>query len=123
MFTSPALLTMLAQGGYFEFDSSFADNPIPSNSSSREEVNCMPTTELMDGTSIVTLFADAIKGSLLSSDSQVQISALDLIFHSLSVEATSAKHIQILVEESLADYVFEVLRMSGNFVTIVVSLN
>lgn len=121
MFTSPALLTMLAQGGYFEFDSSFADNQ--SNNSSRDEVNCMPTTELMDGTSLVTLFADAIKGSLLSSDSQVQISALDLIFHSLSVEATSPKHIQILVEESLADYVFEVLRMSGKFVTIVVSLN
>ncbi|KAJ8648829.1 hypothetical protein MRB53_001852 [Persea americana] len=116
-----ALLTMLAQGGYFEFDSSFADNPIPSNSSSREEVNCMPTTELMDGTSIVTLFADAIKGSLLSSDSQVQISALDLIFHSLSVEATSAKHIQILVEESLADYVFEVLRMSENRDPLIVS--
>lgn len=121
MFTFPALLTMLAQGGYFEFDSAFADNP--SNSSSRDEVNCMQTTEVMDGTSLVTLFADAIKGSLLSSDSQVQISALDLIFHSLSVEATSAKHIQILVEESLADFVFEVLRMSGNFVTIVVSLN
>lgn len=121
MFTSSALLTMLARGGYFEFDSSFTDDP--GNSNSRKEENCMPTEELMAHTSLVTLFADAIKGSLLSSDSQVQISTLDLIFHSLSMESTSAKHIQILVEESLADYVFEVLRLSGNFAIIVACLN
>lgn len=65
------------------------------------------------GSSLVTLFAEAIKGPLLSSDSQVQISTLDLLFHYLSSAGTSGEHIKVLVEENIADYVFELLRLSG----------
>ena len=63
---------------------------------------------------LINLFADAIKGPLLSSDTQVQISTLDLIFHFLSSSVYCAKQIQVLVQESIADYVFEILRHSGN---------
>ncbi|KAI4317408.1 hypothetical protein L6164_025277 [Bauhinia variegata] len=63
--------------------------------------------------SLVTLIAEAIKGPLLSSDSQVQISTLDLLYHYLSSAGTSDKQIQILLEENIADYVFEILRLSG----------
>lgn len=66
-----------------------------------------------EGSSLSTLFAEAIKGPLLSSDSQVQISTLDLLFHYLSSVGTSGEHIQVLVEENIADYVFEILRLSG----------
>ncbi|KAK9725833.1 hypothetical protein RND81_05G172800 [Saponaria officinalis] len=58
------------------------------------------------------LFAEAIKSPLLSPDDQVQISALDLIFQCLSHGDCSLKQIQILVEENVADYVFEILRLS-----------
>ncbi|KAJ0074520.1 hypothetical protein Patl1_37587 [Pistacia atlantica] len=40
--------------------------------------------------SLNVLFAEAIKGPLLSSDSQVQINTLDLIFHFLSLEGARA---------------------------------
>jgi hypothetical protein len=66
-----------------------------------------------DGPPLHTIFAEAIKGPLLSSDSQVQLSTLDLLFHYLSCERASGKHIQVLVEENIADYVFEILRLSG----------
>ncbi|XP_054805363.1 protein PUTATIVE RECOMBINATION INITIATION DEFECT 1 [Prosopis cineraria] len=64
------------------------------------------------GSSLCALFAEAIKGPLLSSNSQVQINTLDLLFHYLASMGTSGEHIQILVEENIADYVFEVLRLS-----------
>ncbi|XP_058103198.1 protein PUTATIVE RECOMBINATION INITIATION DEFECT 1 isoform X2 [Magnolia sinica] len=114
-----ALLTVLAQRGYLEFEKSLAN--VQSSCNSREAGNFIQTTQLATGTSLISLFADAIKGPLLSSDTQVQISALDLIFHLLSLEVTSVKQIQILVEESITDYVFEVLRLSGNKDPLVVS--
>lgn len=61
------------------------------------------------------LFAEAIKGPLLSTDSEVQIKTLDLIFHFVSQESIPSKQIQILVEENVADYIFEILRLSGNY--------
>lgn len=60
------------------------------------------------------LFAEAIKGPLLSTDSEVQIKTLDLIFHYISQESTPSKQIQVMVEENVADYIFEILRLSGN---------
>ncbi|KAF8402166.1 hypothetical protein HHK36_013118 [Tetracentron sinense] len=104
-----ALLTVLAQRGDFR-------NSIGNDQGSRnagEADNFMQAAELgIDGTPLIILFAEAIKGPLLSSDSQVQIGTVDLISHCLSWEP-SAKHIQVLVEESIADYVFEILRFSG----------
>ncbi|XP_040996835.1 protein PUTATIVE RECOMBINATION INITIATION DEFECT 1 isoform X3 [Juglans microcarpa x Juglans regia] len=65
-----------------------------------------------DGPRLNISFAEAIKGPLLSSDSQVQLSTLDLLFHYMSCDGASGKQIQVLVEENVADYVFEVLRLS-----------
>ena len=64
--------------------------------------------------SLTRLFAEAIKSPLLSPDSQVQSSTLDFIIHCLSCGACSLKQIQLLVEENLADYIFEILRLSGD---------
>ncbi|KAL5997209.1 hypothetical protein ACLOJK_008139 [Asimina triloba] len=106
---STALLTVLAQRGCFQFE----------NSSANAE-NFIQSTQLAGGASLIGSFAEAIKGPLLSSDMQVQIGALDLIFHTSSSDIT-CKHIQRLIEENVADYVFEVLRLSGNKDRLVVS--
>ncbi|TYK01656.1 protein PRD1 isoform X1 [Cucumis melo var. makuwa] len=58
------------------------------------------------------LFADAIKGPLLSSDIELQLSTLELIIRYLSSEGTSITPIQLLVEENIVDYIFEILRFS-----------
>lgn len=77
------------------------------------EVNLKETEDGLKGSSLVNLFAEAIKGPLLSSDSKVQIATLDLLFHYLSSVGTSDNHIRVLVEENIADYLFEILRLSG----------
>ncbi|XP_028759746.1 protein PRD1 [Neltuma alba] len=74
--------------------------------------NSLETENGSKRSSLCALFAEAIKGPLLSSNSQVQINTLDLLFHYLSSVATSGEHIQVLVEENIADYVFEILRLS-----------
>ena len=66
-----------------------------------------------DGPRLNIIFAEAIKGPLLSSDRQVQQSTLYLLFHYLSCEGASRQQTQVLVEENIADYVFEILRLSG----------
>ncbi|KAI4370429.1 hypothetical protein MLD38_018783 [Melastoma candidum] len=72
---------------------------------------CDETSEdLDDDTPLCSLFCEAIKGPLLSSNNDVQISALDLLFHYLSYPG---RKVQLLVEENLADYTFEILRLSG----------
>lgn len=76
-------------------------------------VNSKEIEDRTEGSSLVNLFAEAIKGPLLSSDSQVQIGTLDFLFHYLSSEGTSGSQIRVLVEENIADYVFEILRLSG----------
>ncbi|XWS09251.1 hypothetical protein CRYUN_Cryun40dG0070000 [Craigia yunnanensis] len=104
-----AFLTLLAQIGLF---GNGHGNEI-SSVSSEEADNFMQTTEdVLDEPTLSVLFAEAIKGPLLSSDSQVQVSTLDLIFHYLSCGDASSKQIQILVEENIVDYVFEILRLS-----------
>ncbi|KAH7521537.1 hypothetical protein FEM48_Zijuj07G0044100 [Ziziphus jujuba var. spinosa] len=95
-----ALLTVLAQRGFF-------GNSYSTDSSSMD--SCEDET---NRTPLNNLFAEAIKGPLLSTDSQVQISTVDLLFHYMSCECASGKEIQILVEENIADYVFEILRLS-----------
>ncbi|KAK9138510.1 hypothetical protein Sjap_009104 [Stephania japonica] len=103
-----ALLTVLAQSEHFK--SSFAD----SRTSRKREADNFKQAELpTDGTSMILLFAEAIKGPLLSSDNQVQIGTLELILHCLSWEGTGTKHIELLIEQNIADYVIEVLRFSG----------
>ncbi|KAF5950529.1 hypothetical protein HYC85_012522 [Camellia sinensis] len=105
-----ALLTVLAQRGFFE-------NACASGTSCRnscEADNFMQKTEhVIDGPPLNVLFAEAVKAPLLSSDSEVQVSTLDLIFLYLSWEGGSGNEIRILVEENIADYVFEILRLSG----------
>lgn len=68
-----------------------------------------------NGSSMSRLFAEAIKSPLLSPDIQVQTSTLDLIVNCLTCGDCSLKQIQVLVEENLADYIFEILRLSGNY--------
>ncbi|KAJ0074498.1 hypothetical protein Patl1_37531 [Pistacia atlantica] len=72
--------------------------------------NSMKITEDGEGRpSLNVLFVEAIKSPLLSSNSQVQFNTLDLIFHFLSSEGALDKLIQVLVEENIADDVFEIL--------------
>ncbi|KAK6944558.1 hypothetical protein RJ641_025660 [Dillenia turbinata] len=59
-----------------------------------------------------SLFAEAIKGPLLSSDNQVQISTLNFILLLLSRDVNPVSLAQVLVQENIADYVFEILRLS-----------
>lgn len=71
------------------------------------------TEDMVNGPSLEILFAEAVKGPMLSSDSQVQIAALDLICRYLLSENISLKECQALIEENIADYTFEILRLSG----------
>lgn len=110
LFTFEALLTILVKQGLF---SNVYANDISSMSSNEEDNFMQSTEDEALGPSMNLLFAEAIKGPLLSTDSQVQISTLDLLFHYLSRESASIKQIKVLVEENVADYVFEILRLSG----------
>ncbi|GLT71030.1 hypothetical protein SLA2020_430750 [Shorea laevis] len=103
-----ALLTVLSQRGFF----ANVDANDTSSMNSYEADNFIAAEDGKDGPPLHTIFAEAIKGPLLSSDSQVQLSTLDLLFHYLSCEGAPRKHIQVLVEENIADYVFEILRLS-----------
>ncbi|KAH7683029.1 Armadillo-like helical-containing protein [Dioscorea alata] len=112
-----ALLTVLAQKGLFE-DSCRSDLI---HMSFQESDSLTETEKEMLHIPLVNLFADAIKNPLLSSDAQVQISTLDLVFHCLSSNLNSFGQIQTLIEENIADYVFEALRLSGNKDPLVIS--
>ncbi|KAJ0988933.1 hypothetical protein J5N97_007289 [Dioscorea zingiberensis] len=112
-----ALLTVFAQKGLFE-DSGRTDLIC---TQSQEADNLTKTDEEMPHIPLVNLFADAIKSPLLSSDTQVQISTLDLVFHALSSNLSCIEQIQILIEENITDYVFEILRLSGNKDPLVIS--
>ncbi|KAJ6956321.1 protein putative RECOMBINATION INITIATION DEFECT 1 [Populus alba x Populus x berolinensis] len=96
-FNCLALLTLLARQGCFE---SAYTNGISSSKSWDEEADHL----------INVLFAESVKGPLLSSDTQIQISTLHLIFHYLC--CVSPEQIQLLVDENIADYVFEIIRLS-----------
>ncbi|CAH8314385.1 unnamed protein product [Eruca vesicaria subsp. sativa] len=106
------LLTILAQQGLI------ADSRTsPVSSMSLDEVDDDPMLTAETATATATpcldiLFAEAIKGPLLSTDSEVQIKTVDLIFHYVSQESIPSKPIQVLVEENVADYIFEILRLS-----------
>ncbi|CAA6667927.1 unnamed protein product [Spirodela intermedia] len=104
MFAS-ALLTVLIRRGYFK------DGSGGITFGRRDKLE---QSELVSDTALVNLFADAIKAPLLSSDTRVQIGTLDLVFHSVSMELYGPAEIGILIEENIADYVFEILRLSGN---------
>ncbi|XP_057958708.1 protein PUTATIVE RECOMBINATION INITIATION DEFECT 1 [Malania oleifera] len=103
-----ALLTVLVQKGLFR---NALVNKANDMDSYKDE-NFMQATEDKIQKASLNMFIEAIKGSLLSSDSKVQIGTLDLIFYYLSLESTLEEQSQILVEENIADYVFEVLRLS-----------
>ncbi|GLJ47067.1 hypothetical protein SUGI_0993670 [Cryptomeria japonica] len=76
---------------------------------------------LIDG-SFIRMFAEAVKGPLLSSDVQVQISALELIhYYTFQIEGVdTTKQLSILVEEGTSDYIFETLRVSENKESLVI---
>ncbi|XP_024005243.1 protein PRD1 isoform X2 [Eutrema salsugineum] len=101
-----ALLTILAQQGLL---ANSYTSPVSSMSLDEVDDDPMHTAE----TCLNVLFAEAIKGPLLSTDSEVQIRTLDLIFHYVSQESISSKQIQVLVEENVADYIFEIMRLSA----------
>ncbi|KAB1213495.1 Protein PRD1 [Morella rubra] len=104
-----ALLTVLSQRGFF----ANVDSKDASSMNSYDSDNFIQAAEDgKDGLPLNIIFAEAIKGPLLSSDSQVRQSSLDLLFHYMSCQGASGKPIQFLVEENIADYVFEILRLS-----------
>lgn len=100
---------MLAQRGFFE--SAYGTDI--SSGDPYEDDNFMETNQLSDTSMMTRLFAEAIKAPLLSSDNQVQTATLHLTFLYLSREDSSGKEVHVLVEENIADYVFEILRLSG----------
>ncbi|GER27846.1 protein PRD1 [Striga asiatica] len=106
-----ALLMVLAQRGFIQRGCS---NYV-GYTDSVEGDNFMQITERMiDEPPLEVLFAEAVKGPLLSSDSQVQTATLDLIFRYLSSEDISEKECQVFIDENIADYIFEILRLSGS---------
>ncbi|CAM8987913.1 unnamed protein product [Rhodiola kirilowii] len=108
-----ALLAVFARRGAFE--DSFASETSRLNFHVPDSL-----VQTVEGTQhLYSLFAEAVKGPLLSSDSQVQIRTLELIYLHLSRKGNSTRHVQELVEESIADYVFEVLRLSEKNDTII----
>lgn len=100
---------MLAQRGFFEC----AYGTDISSGDPYEDDNFMETNQLSDSSMMTRLFAEAIKAPLLSSDNQVQTATLNLTYLYLSREDGSGKEVHVLVEENIADYVFEILRLSG----------
>ena len=76
--------------------------------------NSQKTTSLgQRGASFVEQFAEAMKASLLSSTTQVQIGSLVLIDQVCPTSLDISEELHSLVEEGLTDYIFEVLRVSG----------
>ncbi|KAH7447738.1 hypothetical protein KP509_01G119100 [Ceratopteris richardii] len=57
-------------------------------------------------------FAEALKGSLISSDSQVQIAALELLVYMCPSGNVHTTEIEVLIEAGIMDYLFELLRLS-----------
>ncbi|CAL1404364.1 unnamed protein product [Linum trigynum] len=106
---SIALLKVLARRGCFE---NTYQNDICSTGSDEADSLMQTIDDRLDASPLSVLFAEAIKGSLLSSDRQIQASALDLIIHYLTREGTPCKEAEILLEENIVDYVFEILRLS-----------
>lgn len=105
-----ALLTTLAQQGLL---ANSRTSPVSSMSLDEVDDDPMLTAETVTAWPCLDiLFAEAIKGPLLSTDSEVQIKTLDLIFHYVSQESVPSKQIEVLVEENVADYIFEILRLS-----------
>lgn len=102
------LLTLAKKGA---FDILLLGDQSSINSVEAEE--SMQTDYVSLNASLVVLFADAVKGSLLSTNLEVQTGTLDLIFHFLSSDANIFVLLQTLIDEDVADYVFEVLRLSG----------
>ncbi|XP_010318924.1 protein PUTATIVE RECOMBINATION INITIATION DEFECT 1 [Solanum lycopersicum] len=104
-----AFLTVMMQRGFFQTTSI-----IGTRSRSCYDVDhLMETNEQISDGPLAILFAEAVKGPLLSSDNQVQIAALDLLYLYLSRKDVLENEIQVFVEENIADYAFEVLRLSG----------
>ncbi|XP_018472803.2 protein PUTATIVE RECOMBINATION INITIATION DEFECT 1 [Raphanus sativus] len=104
------LLAILAQQGLLADSRS---SPVSSMSLDEVDDDPMLTAETVTVRPCLdVLFAEAIKGPLLSTDSEVQIKTLDLIFHYVSQESIPSKQIEVLVEENVADYIFEILRLS-----------
>ncbi|KAL8481013.1 hypothetical protein ACS0TY_027519 [Phlomoides rotata] len=106
-----AFLTVLVQRGFFQSASS---NHLVCTESFEADSLMQINEHVTDGPSLEVLFAEAVKGPLLSSDCQVQIATMDLIFRYLSSEDVSEKQCQVFIEENLADYIFEILRLSGS---------
>ncbi|XP_071736379.1 protein PUTATIVE RECOMBINATION INITIATION DEFECT 1-like [Rutidosis leptorrhynchoides] len=104
-----ALLSVLACRGFFE---AALENDVTKDYT--EADNFMETSDHeLEKTPLNVLFAEAIKGPLLSSDCEVQTATLDLIVQYMSCGGVSEKEVEALVEENIADYVFEVLRLYG----------
>ncbi|KAG0455269.1 hypothetical protein HPP92_024561 [Vanilla planifolia] len=107
------LLILVGKGFQSSFLNSYHNLVLEEASKQKEEIT--------QQTPLINLFADAIKGPLLSSDEEIQIRTLDLIFYMLSPGNCSLKQILVLVKEDIPDYIFEVLRLSANKEPIVMS--
>ncbi|CAN4088215.1 unnamed protein product [Withania somnifera] len=102
-----AFLTVIIQRGSYQTTSI-----IGTRSRSSYDVDHLTETNEQIPDELAILFAEAVKGPLLSSDNQVQIAALDLLYLYLSGKDVLENQIQVFVEENIADYAFEVLRLS-----------
>nr|XP_024396071.1 protein PRD1-like isoform X1 [Physcomitrium patens] len=111
------LLIALAQASAFNISQSTSFSQRECDDGDQESTASICQT----GSSSVEQFAEAMKASLLSSDTQVQVKSLELINLVCSMSLETSEEIQSLVNEGLTDYIFEVLRISGNLDAIATS--
>lgn len=103
------LLIALAQASVFNISLSITSFQGQRDTSDQD----MTVPPGQTGASFLEQFAEAMKASLLSSDTQVQIRSLVLIDQVCPTSLDIGEELHSLVKEGLTDYIFEVLRVSG----------
>ncbi|CAM6127104.1 unnamed protein product [Calypogeia fissa] len=101
-----ALLSAMASRS--TFDIRFAGGSAPGQ---ERNVHSSRGTVVERDSTFVHSFAEAMKASLLSPDLQVQESALQLIYSVFPKGVCIDAELQILVDQGIVDYIFEVIRL------------
>lgn len=103
------MLISLARASVFNISLSTSSFPEKCDSSGSQKTAPLGQT----GASFVEQFAEAMKASLLSSNSEVQFRSLVLIDQVCPTSLDISEELHSLIKEGLTDYIFEVLRVSG----------
>ncbi|KAJ7513896.1 hypothetical protein O6H91_23G018900 [Diphasiastrum complanatum] len=106
-----AFLSVMAQSSVYDIGL-VLDDEISSQEFSETATTCESTL------CFAKIFAEAMKGSLMSTDIQVQVSSIQLICQVCPVRADLQNEIRILVEAGISEYIFEILRVSEDILQI-----